>query len=84
VGTLRGRREGRRTAIAGNRRTIIPSRTARMFRFAATALNSTAAAKSIFVIGATSALMKIVGYLSGLFSPSVTVEPPSVERALDC
>ena len=32
----------------------------------------TAAARSIFVITATSALLKIVGYLRGLSSPSVT------------
>src|ERR1700758_1830623 len=40
-----------------------------MLRFAASALNSTASARSIFVITATSALLKIVGYLSGFFFP---------------
>ena len=34
--------------------------------------NSTASARSIFVMIATSAVLKIVGYLSGLSSPSVT------------
>jgi len=43
-----------------------------MLWFAAAASNSTTSFKSIFVIRATSALLKMVGYFSGLSSPSVT------------
>ncbi len=50
----------------------MPGRTDSMLRFAAAPSNSTAAARSILVITATSALLKMVGYFSGLSSPSVT------------
>ena len=43
-----------------------------MFDRAAIRSNSTASARSIFVITAASALLKIVGYFSGLSSPPVT------------
>src|SRR5262249_40877512 len=52
--------------------TRIPGRTAWMLFRAAAASNPTTVARSIFVIRATSAVLKIVGYLSGLSSPSVT------------
>ena len=51
----------------------IPGRTARIFRSAASKSNSQASAKSIFVITAISAELKIFGYFSGLSSPSVTL-----------
>ena len=44
------------------------------FACAARASNSTAAAKSILVMTATSAVLKMVGYFSGLSSPSVDGE----------
>src|SRR5580692_5104078 len=50
----------------------MPGRTARMLRLAAASSNSTAEARSDFVMTATSALLKMVGYLRGLSSPSVT------------
>jgi hypothetical protein len=50
----------------------MPGLTRRMSLTAAVKSNSTASAKSIFVTTATSAELKIVGYFSGLSSPSVT------------
>jgi ankyrin repeat protein len=50
----------------------IPGRTACRFRSSARASNSTAAARSTLVTTTTSAVLKTVGYLSGLSSPSVT------------
>ena len=50
----------------------MPGRTACMLSYAVFQLNSTATAKSTLVTTATSALLKMVGYLSGLSSPSVT------------
>src|SRR5207237_3278016 len=58
--------------FADTSKTGIPGRTDWMLRCAAAASNSTAAARSILVMRATSAVLKIVGYFSGLSSPSVT------------
>ena len=57
-----------------------------MLPAAARKSNSTASARSILVTIATSAVLKMVGYLSGLSSPSVTdnsTELPVFERALN-
>ena len=59
--------------FAAASRTVIPGRTACMLQFAAAALNSTAAAKSILVITATSALLNMVGCFAGSSFPYVTV-----------
>src|SRR5258708_35383885 len=53
-------------------RIFIPGLTRWMLASVAAASNSTASAKSILVITAISAVLKMVGYFSGLSSPSVT------------
>ena len=58
--------------FAGEGENGYSGRTARMFRAAASGSNSTAAARSILVMMAASAVLKMVGYFSGLSSPSVT------------
>jgi hypothetical protein len=58
--------------LAETRKAGIPGRTAWIFAKTVTWSNSTASAKSHFVMTAASAVLKIVGYLSGLSSPSVT------------
>ena len=58
--------------FADTRSTGIPGRTAWMLAFAAFQSNSTASARSTLVTTATSELLKMVGYFSGLSSPSVT------------
>src|SRR5262249_2668691 len=58
--------------LAATRTVSIPGRTAWMLAAAASQSNSTAPARSVLVITATSALLKMGGYLSGLSSPSVT------------
>src|SRR5208282_1354295 len=73
----RARKNSRYSSIAApdfaeTLRIVMPGRTVSMLRMAAPRSNSTAAARSIFVRTATSALLKIVGYFSGLSSPSVT------------
>ena len=50
----------------------MPGRTASMLAAAALQSNSQATARSFFVTTATSAVLKMVGYFSGLSSPSVT------------
>jgi hypothetical protein len=58
--------------FAERRKICIPGRTDWMLVRAASQSNSTAAASSFLLMTATSALLKIVGYFSGLSSPSVT------------
>jgi hypothetical protein len=58
--------------LAERGKICIPGRTDSMLFRAAFQSNSTAAESSFFVITATSALLKIVGYFCGLSSPSVT------------
>src|SRR5262249_33526556 len=58
--------------LADTSHTCIPGRTVSMFRYAALKSNPTTDARSVLVMIAMSAVLKMVGYLSGLSSPSVT------------